>query len=182
MSGARKLAREQDLNTYTTGKPCKHGHISFRYTDSGVCYECLRISVGVYRTRHREEKIEYCKQWRKDNPEYYRTYYSNNKQNSQGYSKNWKDNNPDKTAKLVDRRRDLLKQATPRWYHEEEHLVKQLYLKRDELRKTLKVDLTVDHIIPIQGKDVCGLHCWANLQLLERSDNGAKINNYQKDW
>lgn len=32
-----------DLNepTYTTGRPCKHGHYTYRYTQSGTCSECI---------------------------------------------------------------------------------------------------------------------------------------------
>lgn len=32
-----------DLNepTYTTGRPCKHGHYAYRYTQSGTCSECI---------------------------------------------------------------------------------------------------------------------------------------------
>lgn len=28
-------------NKYFTGKPCRHGHIAPRYTDSGACQDCL---------------------------------------------------------------------------------------------------------------------------------------------
>jgi len=30
-------------------------------------------------------------------------------------------------------------------------------------------------------KYVCGLHCWANLQLLDKSANGSKHDTYQAD-
>ena len=40
----------------------------------------------------------------------------------------------------------------------------------------------VDHIIPLQSDPVCGLHCWANLQLMSRADNRRKSNTYQQDW
>jgi len=29
---------------YFTGKPCRHGHLSWRYTSSSVCCECLTVS------------------------------------------------------------------------------------------------------------------------------------------
>lgn len=46
------------------------------------------------------------------------------------------------------------------------------------------MDLVVDHIIPINPRDtsVCGLHCWDNLQLLDRNLNSEKHDNYTKDW
>ena len=38
--------------------------------------------------------------------------------------------------------------------------------------------LEVDHIIPIQHKDVCGLHTPENLQMLTRADNAKKSNKF----
>jgi hypothetical protein len=54
----RKLAKQQGLLVYFTGKPCKYGHFAERRTDSGLCCECarmrkrrLRAQKSGYRTR-----------------------------------------------------------------------------------------------------------------------------------
>jgi hypothetical protein len=70
-------------------------------------------------------------------------------------------------------------QATPRWY--EPGLIKQIYFKRDELSQLWGITLHVDHIVPLQGENVCGLHCWDNLQLLEASINLSKNNKFNDD-
>ena len=37
---ARSQAKLLFQNTYYTGQPCKHGHIAYRYTQSGACSAC----------------------------------------------------------------------------------------------------------------------------------------------
>jgi len=37
----RAEARAKGLNTYFTGRPCRNGHNSYRYTTSGSCAECV---------------------------------------------------------------------------------------------------------------------------------------------
>jgi hypothetical protein len=41
---------------YFTGKPCKHGHVAYRYTQSGTCSECINPKSDGTK---RETTIEY---------------------------------------------------------------------------------------------------------------------------
>jgi len=43
----RKEAAAAGLKKYNTGRPCKHGHLSDRYVDSGACSACLKNMVAV---------------------------------------------------------------------------------------------------------------------------------------
>lgn len=70
--------------------------------------------------------------------------------------------------------------ATPSWAELDK--IKIVYQKSAELSETWNIQLTVDHIIPIINNTVCGLHCWHNLQILEKSLNCSKNNTYQQDW
>lgn len=43
---SRKDAQMRGMNKYFTGKPCINGHVTYRYTTSSVCYDCLRKNRG----------------------------------------------------------------------------------------------------------------------------------------
>ena len=68
-------------------------------------------------------------------------------------------------------RRAAKLKATPKWF--EQDLVAIVYKKAKELK------CHVDHIVPLQSTLVCGLHCWANLQLLPEDINKSKSN---REW
>lgn len=183
----RKISRKEALNkglkTYFTGKPCKKGHVCERDI-ARHCIMCHKHnktkSNKKYRKNHKEYFKQYCKQYRKDNKEKIKQYQENNKEHIKQTKKQWRKNNPEKVAIGKERRRGYLKESIPIWY--EVNMVKQLYLKRNELNEKWSLNLQVDHIIPIISNTVCGLHCWANLQLLDSELNNSKNNNYQQDW
>jgi|SRR5665213_18134 len=45
-------------------------------------------------------------------------------------------------------------------------------------KKAVTLGMTVDHVIPLKGQFVSGLHVFGNLQLLSRSKNSKKGNRY----
>lgn len=66
-----------------------------------------------------------------------------------------------------------LYQATPIWFEKES--VKKFY------KKAQQFGFTVDHIVPLRNKCVCGLHCYHNLQVLELEINLSKSNHHWPD-
>lgn len=61
----------------------------------------------------------------------------------------------------------------------EVYKIKQLYKKCDKMSKETGVKHHVDHIIPLKGKNVCGLHRLCNLQILTAEENLRKSNSFQ---
>ncbi len=55
---ARKTAANVGASQYFTGKPCKHGHIAYRYTTSGGCSDCVKSSNGQYGAVGAEAALE----------------------------------------------------------------------------------------------------------------------------
>lgn len=71
-----------------------------------------------------------------------------------------------KTAKI---------QATPPWLtkdHFEEML--SFYEHADEMTKRTGILHEVDHIVPLQGRTVCGLHVPWNLRVLTALENNSR--------
>ena len=77
------------------------------------------------------------------------------------------------------KRKMSVKQATPNWLSElDELFIKEIYSLAVLRSKATGVEYHVDHIVPLHGKNVCGLHVPANLQLLTASDNLKKRHFY----
>jgi 5-methylcytosine-specific restriction endonuclease McrA len=68
------------------------------------------------------------------------------------------------------RRANKLK-ATPGWFEKEK--VEIVFAKAKQW------GFEVDHVIPLKHEKVCGLHCWTNLQLLDRRENAKKGNKFE---
>ncbi len=67
--------------------------------------------------------------------------------------------------------------ATPSWLTKFDHdYIKHIYVQDKELEKLDGTPRHVDHIIPLQGKTVCGLHVPWNLQILTAIENTSKGN------
>lgn len=104
-------------------------------------------------------------------------YRQNNKNIIAERDKRYAKAKPEKLRAIKSRRKKKVRQATPGWLTKEHLLeIESFYLKAIELEKQTQVPHQVDHIIPIQGKNVCGLHVPWNLQVLTQSENRKKSN------
>lgn len=67
----------------------------------------------------------------------------------------------------------------PSWFNEDhQQKIRDLIIERDRLTASTGIPHHIDHIIPLQGKDVSGLHLPSNLQILTESQNCSKGNRY----
>jgi hypothetical protein len=104
-------------------------------------------------------------------------YYSRNRQYYLDYEKNrYRNKKSDNVARVAKRRAKKL-QATPEWLTQE-HLdqIKDIYAHARDCEVVTGDQYHVDHIVPLQGKDVCGLHVPWNLQVLPAEVNQSKSN------
>ena len=91
------------------------------------------------------------------------------------YKKTWKSKNKGVVAADVAARKKHIRQATPRWLtKEQKKQIKGLYIEADRLKTDTGVDYEVDHIVPIRGGTVSGLHVPWNLRVITAEENQKK--------
>jgi len=132
-----------------------------------------------YRAKNRETLREYKKAWRLANQEKTKLaekqYYEAKKDKIKQYQLDYKKQNPAKVNALSKKRKTGKKQRTPCW-------LTPIHFERMETQYKLANILTkltgqlhhVDHIIPLHGKTVSGLHTPSNLQVILAVENLKK--------
>jgi len=90
--------------------------------------------------------------------------------------------NKEKHLHLVRMRQLRVKKATPSWITEDQKKeIEYFYWLCDDLYKTTGERYEVDHIVPIKGKNISGLHVPWNLQILPQDLNRSKGNSYSQE-
>ena len=80
------------------------------------------------------------------------------------------------TAKTAKRRSGKMC-ATPKWA--DLRAIAKVYKLAEQVSKQTGVRHVVDHIVPLQGRNVCGLHIAHNLQVISELENLRKANKHQ---
>jgi len=71
-------------------------------------------------------------------------------------------------------------QRTPNWLTDEDFAkIDAAYLQAQQLWQATGIRHHVDHIIPLRGKKVSGLHVPANLRVISASENLKKHNKFE---
>jgi hypothetical protein len=118
--------------------------------------------------RNREQKIANLKAWVKANPEKHKAAVNA-----------WLEKNPGyKTAAAAKIRAKII-DRTPSWA--EWRAIWRIYGAAKQLTKTTGIPHEVDHIVPLNGKNVSGLHVHYNLQVLPADVNRRKRNHHQEN-
>jgi 5-methylcytosine-specific restriction endonuclease McrA len=182
----RAEAKASGAKYYFTGEPCKHGHIAPRKT-KGACLECLKLEWE----RGNQTRAEYFRAYNQSEAgqKAKQEYYGRNREaviaRAQArdttkvteYKLAYKERNPDLYKELVSLRRRRFRLATPKWLSAEQKLeIRLKYRLAIELSRRTGERYVVDHIVPLQGEEVCGLHVPWNLEVVTQTENLKKSN------
>jgi 5-methylcytosine-specific restriction endonuclease McrA len=102
-----------------------------------------------------------------------------NKSRLSGYQTKWYELNRGKRTSYQNKRKAQKLLRTPKWLTEADlHEIQLFYVMAAELETIFPWKQHVDHIVPLQGKTVSGLHVPWNLQILSAKANIEKGNRY----
>lgn len=127
-----------------------------------------RLRVKEWWLRNKKTARQASKNWRTANPDA--------QKRAEQY---WRLTNPHKHAAMSAKRHAAKRNRTPAWLTTEQlSTIEALYRHASELTCITGFAWHVDHIVPLQGVTVSGLHVPWNLQLLPASENIKKGNRY----
>ena len=123
----------------------------------------------IYRGRTVAERSAYMAQWR-----------AANKQHVTQYSRQYRSANKPKYAYLCQKRKIDLLARTPRWLTPDDFwIMEEAYTLAALRTKMFGVPHHVDHVIPLRGKLVSGLHVPTNLRVVTWKENQRKTNKFE---
>jgi hypothetical protein len=158
-----------DKKHYSKGlcKVCYDTNYYFENKQKRIAYNAQhKEKIASYRINHKEESFAYNAKYR-----------AKHKKERYADAAIYRKTNPDKINAFTAKRRAAKLNATPPWLTKDQlKEIAKFYTLAKELQWLSDEPLEVDHITPLQGENVSGLHVPWNLQILPKSANCSKGN------
>ena len=124
--------------------------------------EKILARKAIYRKEKADSILAYNREYQRTNPK------------SLIWRKRWAKEHPEvyRMSRAARRAREI--NAMPSWVNKE--AIKAIYTEREFLVRETGIQYHVDHIEPLAGKNVCGLHVPWNLQIITAQENTRKSN------
>jgi hypothetical protein len=154
-------------------KKCRKG-INKKYNEDN------KEEIALYYKKYYEDNKDKFQQYREDNKEelalYQKKYYEANKDELAIKAKEYQENNRGTINAITSKYRATKLNASPTWSNKQ--AIRDVYTAAKALEEETGIKYHVDHIVPLQGKNVCGLHIATNLQILTATENISKSNTF----
>jgi hypothetical protein len=173
---------------YQNNKKEKSNYSSERYKSNPEEY---KARIAKWRENNLEKFKSYQAKWEQNNidsrREYFASWHQENSERRAFNEKFRRKQNPEKFRKWHAAYRARKLKATPLWFGELDDLVMTEAYDLISLREVATgFSWNVDHMFPLKGKNVCGLHIWNNVQVIPETVNKSKSNrmifNYSLEW
>lgn len=127
------------------------------------CKKCCSVKASIWSKNNPKKRLEIVRKSR-----------SNPENNWKKYSNEYKKRSGD-----VAKRRASKSNRTPEWLSKD-HLwmLREIYSLRALRQKMTGIKWHVDHVVPLRGKNVSGLHVPWNLQIIPAVENIIKNNKF----
>jgi len=146
--------------------------------------EWIKLANRVYRREYPERTRTATRKWREKNRDqaiaYVKDWTQRNHARFSAMVANWKARNRERVNRRARRDnakvRAMFMQRIPQWA--DSTAIDAIYARCVEINRSTGIRHEVDHIIPLRGKRVSGLHVAENLQVIPKALNLTKSNNF----
>ena len=163
------------------------------------CPAAKKIFAHIHYIQNSNEYKEKAKDWHLKNPEAKVFYFSKaevkiaarartrkwnaaNPERKRQMDLEFKENNKALITSYKAKRRATLRQAMPSWLTQDQILqIRAIYAEAKRLSDETGIPHDVDHIVPLAGKIVSGLHVPWNLRAIPKIENNRRPRIYQID-
>ena len=141
-----------------------------------------RIAKEWYE-RNKDLVKDRARQWALDHPEETAAkkarWREENRDKHNASNRNWNAKNQDKKTAAEGKRRAAKMQRTPSWLTPSElERIQALYSIAAMFTRETGIEHHIDHILPLQGTTVSGLHVYENLRIITATENLKKSNKH----
>ena len=147
------------------------------------CKECINAYSKEHYQRRRQHVLQLKRAYRAANPEKVARdnleWRAKNLDRSKSYLKAYRKSNRGKINALEAKRHAAKLQRTPPWANLAE--IEAVYAEARRITAETGIRHSVDHIIPMRGKHVSGLHVAGNLRVIPFVENAKKKNKFVVD-
>ena len=142
-----------------------------------------RQRAAKWRTDNRERFLEQMRRFSRKNSKTQvakaATWAADNPAKMREFRAAWKIANKDKVNATDAKRRAMLLNAMPKWLTVPQRAaIADVYRSARHLTKATGEQYHVDHIVPLVGRGVCGLHVPWNLRAIRAAENYSKSNKH----